>query len=90
MSSIPANGTGYSAHVRLHLLVGDDSYELASIGPGGVSIREPIELPAGPAEVVMHVDDFERRWQVYLPDGISANSREVRTVPASPADSAAL
>jgi hypothetical protein len=35
----------------------------------------------------MNVDDFERRWPVYLPDGISANSREVRTVtqPAAPA-----
>jgi len=30
----------------------------------------------------MHVNDIEDRWQVYLPNGITANSREVRTVPA--------
>jgi hypothetical protein len=72
--------TGYSAEVRLHLVVGDDSLELASIGPMEISLREPTELPPGPAEVVMHVDSFERRWQVYLPDGISRNSRYVRTV----------
>jgi hypothetical protein len=40
-------------------------------------------------EVVMHVNDFEQRWPV--PDGISANSREVRTVtqPAAPAERSA-
>jgi hypothetical protein len=82
MKSAPAD-TGYSAYVRLHLVVGDRSLELGQIGPENVILREAIEIPAGPAEVVMHVDDFERRWQVYLPDGITANSREVRTVPAA-------
>jgi hypothetical protein len=72
--------TGYSAQVRLHLVIGDEVLELASIGPEQISLREPVERCAGPAEVVMHVDDFERRWQVYLPDGISPDSREVRTV----------
>ena len=79
MNSVPAS-TGYSAYVRLHLLVGDRSLELGQIAPERVFLRESIEVPPGPAEVVMHVDDFERRWQVYLPDGIAANSREVRTV----------
>jgi hypothetical protein len=82
MNSFPAS-TGYSAYVRLHLLVGDRSLELGQISPENVILRDMIEIPPGPAEVVMHVDDFERRWQVYLPDGITANSREVRTVPAS-------
>jgi hypothetical protein len=71
---------GYSAQVRLHLIVGGEVLELASIGPQQISLRECTELPPGPAEVVMNVDDFERRWQVYLPDGISPDSREVRTV----------
>jgi len=79
MNSIPAP-TGYSATVRLHLVVGDDVLELASIGPTEISPREPTELPPGPAEVVMHVDSFERRWQVYLPDGIAPHSRYVRTI----------
>ena len=62
-------------------MVGGEVLELASIGPSEICLREPAELPPGPAEVVMHVDSFERRWQVYLPDGISPNSREVRTAP---------
>jgi hypothetical protein len=79
MHSTPPS-TGYSAEVRLHLIVGNDLLELASIGPAEVSLRELTELPPGPAEVVMHGDSFERRWQVDLPDGISRNSRYVRTV----------
>ena len=71
---------GYSANVRLHLFVGGETLELAAIGPEEISLREPADLPPGPAEVVMHVHSFERRWQVYLPDGISPQSREVRTI----------
>jgi len=86
MNSAPTS-TGYSAYVRLQLVLGDRTLELSSIGPDGISLREPAELPPCEAEVVMNVDDFEHRWPVYLPDGISANSREVRTVtqPAAPA-----
>ena len=64
----------------MHLIVGERTLELAQIGPGSVILAETAELPACSAEVVMHVDDFERRWPVYLPDGISAQSRRVRTV----------
>ena len=49
------------------------THKLSSIGPDGISLREPAELPPCDAEVVMHVNDQERRWAVYLPDGISAN-----------------
>jgi hypothetical protein len=85
MNSNPA--TGYSAYVRLQLILSDRTLELSSIGPDGISLREPAEICPCDAEVVMFVNDHERRWPVSLPDGISANSREVRTVtqPASPA-----
>jgi len=77
-----AHTTGYSAQVRLHLVIGGQEFELGQIGPDRIILRESIEYPPGPAEVVMHVNDIEDRWQVYLPNGITANSREVRTVPA--------
>ena len=69
MNSNPAS-TGYSAFVRLRLVLGDRTLELASIGPERIRLREPAELPPCDAQVVMNVDDFERRWPVYLPDGI--------------------
>jgi hypothetical protein len=88
MKSHPPS-TGYSAQVRLQMVVGNRTLELGQIGPEGVVVREPVELPPGQGEVVMHVDDFERRWQVYLPDGISSKSREVRTIALPAAVSAA-
>jgi hypothetical protein len=78
--NITPSVTGRSAEVRLQLVVGNRVLELGQIGPGSVILEELAELPPCDAEVVMHVDDFERRWQVYLPDGISPDSREVRTV----------
>jgi hypothetical protein len=78
---------GHSALVQLHLKVGAEILELAAVGPLGVRLREPTAFPPGEAEVVMNVDDFESRWPVYLPDGISANSRDLRTVPAAQASS---
>lgn len=72
--------TGHSTNVRLQLIAGGRILELGQIGPESVILEETAELPPCEAQVVMYVDSFERRWQVYLPDGISADSRRVRTV----------
>ena len=79
---------GYSALVRLHLKIGDQVLKLGQIGPDRVVLNDPAEFPPGPAEVVKYVDDFERHWQVYLPDGISPQSLDVRTVPQPVAEAA--
>lgn len=80
--SAAAPGVGYSSSVRLQLIVGDDAYELAEIGPGSIYLSTPVSPPPCAAEVVMHVDDFERRWPVTLPDGVSPSSPLARTIPA--------
>jgi hypothetical protein len=89
MNSNPA-GYGYSACVELQLIVGERIYDLHAIGPGRICLRDPAELAPCEALVVMQVDGHEDRWPVYLPDGLSANKREARTVPhsAAPARSA--
>ena len=58
----------HSAVVTLRLEVGGATYELAQIGPSDVIFSEPTSLPPCAAQVVMHVDGAERRWQVNLPD----------------------
>lgn len=83
MTSFPTKN-GHSSEVRLHLLVGDRQFELASIGPERIRLRAPVELPPCEAEVVMQVDTQEHRWAIILPDGVSAGSREARTKPAAP------
>jgi hypothetical protein len=53
----------------MHILVGDQAYPLAQIGPDIVILKTPAILPAGPATVVLVVDDEpERRWDVILPE----------------------
>jgi hypothetical protein len=74
------NGNGYSADVKLHLVVGDRTLELAQIGPNDVVLRTPTDLPPSDAEVVMKIDGQERRWSVRLPEGSTVT---METTPAS-------
>jgi len=74
---------GFSAQVRLELIVGDRTCDLAEIGPDSVYLRNPISLPPAEADVIMHVDGKRRVWRVYLPDGIREGDKLVKTEPAS-------
>ena len=74
---------GYSSDVQLSLIVAGREYELSQIGPTGVRLREPADLPAGEAEIVMLVDGEECRWTVILPDGAVPFERDVPTMDPS-------
>lgn len=76
--------SGYSAEVRLALLVDDSEYSLCEIGPDGVTLREATTLPPCEADVVMHVDGHRRVWRVWLPDGVSPESTFARTEQLAP------
>lgn len=66
-SKLKAN---YSAYVQLYLIVGDESWKLAAIGPDSITLRHGgIELDPCRGEVVMLVDGNEHRWDVILPHG---------------------
>jgi len=69
----------HSAEVRLFLMTQDDTYPLAQIGPNDVIFSKPVNLPPCDAEIVMHVDGTERRWQVRLPQGADISSRLTET-----------
>ncbi len=69
--------------MRLDLVLAERTISLHAIGPDKIRLREPVEAAPCEAEVVMRVDDFEDRWAVYLPDGLSANQLEARTVQLS-------
>jgi hypothetical protein len=62
-------------------LVLTDGRELpvAQLGPDFVILEHAAELPPSThAEMILHVDDSERRWPVTLPNGIKAESLRVR------------
>ena len=73
---------GHSADVRISLLFNGRSLPVAQLGPGFLLLDVPADHPPGEASIVMCVDQSERRWNVRLPDGISADSNRVTIVGA--------
>jgi len=61
----------------MQLLVGGNSLAVAQMGPDFLLLSESIDCPPGSANLVLRVDQSERRWEVHLPQGISAASERV-------------
>lgn len=68
---------GHSAQVKMRLLVNGSSIGVAQMGPDFLLVDAPINHPPGNASLVLQVDQIERRWDVHLPEGISAASKRV-------------
>ena len=69
---------GQSAAVVGALRVNGDELRLAQVGPTFCIVRDSIPHAPSTARLVISVDGREETTDVYLPDGISAHSREVR------------
>ena len=61
----------------MRLLLGNLSLPVGQLGPDFLLLKTPLEHPPAQATLVVRVDENERRWQVDLPDGISAATRRV-------------
>ncbi len=72
MSAKPTN-FGHSADVRIQLNLNGFVLNVAQLGPDFITVRNAADHPPADAEIVMSIDGRERRWNVYLPDGISAD-----------------
>ncbi len=67
----------HSTQVKMRLLVNGSSISVAQMGPDFLLVDAPTNHPPGNASVVLQVDQSERRWNVHLPNGISAESKRV-------------
>lgn len=67
----------------MRLLVNGHSLPVAQMGPDFVLVDAPIKHEPATAIMVMQVDGVERRWDVHLPQGISAESTRVRIAAVS-------
>ncbi len=65
----------------MRLLVNGSSIAVAQMGPDFLLVNAPINHPPGNASLVLQVDQIERRWDVHLPEGISAASKRVAIAP---------
>lgn len=71
---------GHSADVRIDLILNGHSIPVAQLGPGFLLLDTPADHPAGEASIILRVDQSEERWNVRLPDGISASTKRVNIV----------
>jgi hypothetical protein len=75
--------SGHSSIVNMLLIVGSQSLVVSQMGRDSVYLESPIDCPPGQATLFMQVDQSERRWDVYLPKGISAADQRVEIAPIS-------
>jgi hypothetical protein len=71
------NNGGHSAQVKIQLLIDGGSVPVAQLGPNFLLLDAPFEHPPGNARLVLQVDQSERRWDICLPQGISAAANRV-------------
>jgi hypothetical protein len=76
MVSAIKNG-GHSAQVKIQLLIDGSSVPVAQLGPDFLLLDAPFEHPPGNARLALQVDQSERRWNICLPNGISAAANRV-------------
>ena len=61
----------------MQLLFKGSSIPIAKMGPDYIVVNSASDHLPGDASIVLKVDDNERRWNVHLPDGISAGFKRV-------------
>jgi len=67
----------HSARVDMRLIIGGTSIGITHLGPDFVLIEPGHDRPPGVATILLKVDETERRWQAFLPQGISRASKRV-------------
>ncbi|MSU80309.1 MAG: hypothetical protein EXS16_19730 [Gemmataceae bacterium] len=55
---------------------------IAQLGIGFMILDKPVEHDPATAEISMSIDGRERRWNVYLPDGITPTEPKTRIAAA--------
>ena len=73
------NNTGYSTDVQMQLHVNGYVLPIGQLGPNFIILRDPKDHVPTDAEIVMSIDGEVSRWNVRLPDGISAGRTRTRT-----------
>jgi hypothetical protein len=76
------NQSHHSAEVDMRLFLNGDSFIIAQMGPDFLILQHPAEHPPARAEVMLSIDGHEKRWPVWLPEGLKPE--KIRTPCAKP------
>ena len=71
------NYGAHSAQVEMGLIVNGERVSLTQMGPDFLFVEAGREHPPGYGTIILRVDRNERRWEVWLPDGIRSNQQRV-------------
>ncbi len=70
---------GYSAHVDIYLIVGNEKIRISRIGPDSFVVADRVEIPpATQCTLVIRVDDHEEACDILITEGVSGNERPAR------------
>ena len=69
----------FSSELDIQMIVSGHALSVSQIGPELLTLETAVALPPCEADVVLTVDGQSSRWTVRLPEGASANSRQVKT-----------
>lgn len=81
--SITKTSLGYSAAVRMQMIVDARHFAVAQIGPDFLVLNEPLDASPTRAELVVQIDDSEKRRAIFLPDGVGASDERTRIANAA-------
>ena len=76
MNTTNSNNQGHSADVRMQLTVNGHILPISQLGPDFLILKNVINHPPAQAEIAVWVDGHERRWTIWLADGIKTGQRE--------------
>ena len=78
MSAPKSASQSHSADVRMELRINDQVLQVDQLGPDFIILEKTADCPPSEAEMTLTIDGHERRWRVWLTDGISAERRRTR------------
>ena len=61
----------------MQLVVNGWSIPIAQMRPDYLLLNAPVDHPPTDANVIVQIDETESRWNIHLPNGISAASKRV-------------
>jgi hypothetical protein len=63
-------GNGHSPDIRMELLIGGQSFRLAQMCDGELTVREPQQVPPGVGTIRLTVGADVTTYEISLPNGI--------------------
>ncbi len=70
------SGNGLSPDIRMELLMGGQSFRVAQICDGNITVREPRQMPSGVATIRLTVGADVTIYEISLPNGIDPALRK--------------